>query len=1164
MSLWGKIGNSLRFLPALHFVLLVSLTACTRSSGLPKPDSKEYRGLVTAFYVGLAGLQTGEDVRAGEKLALATQIAPGEPAGWANLGLLAVRHQEFDSAYEKVEKARTLAPDNSQIEALLGLIESKRGKLAEAIFHLKKAVELDGKNLKALYALARESERQAIATSDAEAQKLFERILEKQPRNLAALLEVARLAAKRGDGDALRKAVGNLAEASTAWPDEAKQQMSTLQQEANSTNPRPAALQVAFLRNVLARVPEYRQSLNAVRTPAEFVGEPFLTFIKLPSPSSEPAPPDLTTTFEVQPIPNVPEGELHWMGAVWFDDGGKASLLWADETRVQIVGGARLAFPGGQRLSSPVGPAVRTRALALDLNYDFKTDLVVTGAGGVRVYLRQNSGNFADITARSKLSGNVLNASYSGAWAIDVDLDGDLDILLGANSAGPVLLRNNADSTFAEMKPFKGLSSLAAFAQADVDGDGDPDVAMIDKEGQLAVFSNERLGQFHLRPLPPGLNGRFLAVAAGDVKSDGFLDFVVLKDNGSAIRLSDRDGGLDWDVAELVNAELVRELPGSLSLLVADFDNNGSLDLLVGKNQMFLGGVQGFSRLAAIPEIVSPSVVDINGDGKLDLIGLPREALEANSASARPIQLINRGQKNYRWQTIRTRAAKSTGDQRINSFGIGGEIEVRSGLLTQKQVITSQVVHFGLGEHTETDVARIVWPNGSVQAEFELKSDQAVLAEQRLKGSCPALFAWDGQQMSFVKDCAPWSPALGLHINAQALASIDQTEEWFKVSGERLVPREGYYDLRVTAELWETFYIDHYSLLAVDHPEGTEIFADERCAAPPPRLKIYATAGPKPFASAKDDRGQDVSAVVRDLDLKYLDTFGRGLYQGVTRDHWVELDLPESAPRDGPLYLIGHGWLHPTDATVNIALGQRSAAPPQGLSLEVPSSRGKWMVARSELGFPAGKQKTIVLDVTKIFGPNAPRKLRLRTNMEIYWDQIEWASGILDTSISTRHLNLSQAELHYRGFSAMAAANESSPEVPNYGQLEGTAQKWRDLEGYYTQYGDTRELLEKVDDRIVIMNAGDEMRLRFSAPPQPPRGWIRDFVMVGDGWIKDGDYNSVFSKTVLPLPYHGLKDYAKMPGRLEDDLMYRLHPQDWQNYHTRYVTPEAFVRALRK
>ena len=64
------------------FVSLCLSVSCTRA-GVPAVDSKEYANVVSAFYVGLAGLQTGEDTRAKEKLTLATQLAPGEPAAWA-------------------------------------------------------------------------------------------------------------------------------------------------------------------------------------------------------------------------------------------------------------------------------------------------------------------------------------------------------------------------------------------------------------------------------------------------------------------------------------------------------------------------------------------------------------------------------------------------------------------------------------------------------------------------------------------------------------------------------------------------------------------------------------------------------------------------------------------------------------------------------------------------------------------------------------------------------------------------------------------------------------------------------------------------------------------------------------------------------------------------
>ena len=74
---------------------------------------------------------------------------------------------------------------------------------------------------------------------------------------------------------------------------------------------------------------------------------------------------------------------------------------------------------------------------------------------------------------------------------------------------------------------------------------------------------------------------------------------------------------------------------------------------------------------------------------------------------------------------------------------------------------------------------------------------------------------------------------------------------------------------------------------------------------------------------------------------------------------------------------------------------------------------------------------------------------------------------------------------------------------------------------------------------------------------------MRDYVIAGDGWIKDGDYNTVGSRTVQPLPYHAKTEYNQAPGKLESEWVYRQHPDDWQNYHTRYVTAQPIDLALR-
>jgi hypothetical protein len=205
----------------------------------------------------------------------------------------------------------------------------------------------------------------------------------------------------------------------------------------------------------------------------------------------------------------------------------------------------------------------------------------------------------------------------------------------------------------------------------------------------------------------------------------------------------------------------------------------------------------------------------------------------------------------------------------------------------------------------------------------------------------------------------------------------------------------------------------------------------------------------------------------------------------------------------------------------------------------------------------------MLIDLTEVMTSSSPRRLRLRTNMEVYWDKLEWAAGLPEAQIKTQRFNAETAELRYRGYSVMGRVDDSSPELPDYNRLEFTGQRWRDLIGYYTRYGDIGELLEKVDDRMVLVNAGDEVRLRFQAVADPPAGWSRDYVMIGNGWIKDGDYNSTFSKTVLPLPDAKMREYTKPPGRLEDDPVYRRHARDWQEFHTRYVTPDRFRNAMR-
>jgi hypothetical protein len=1132
----------------LAFLALIAVLSCRGPLRVPEPT---YREAVSAFYTGLAALQTSQELLAREKLDRVTSLVPGEPAGWANVGLLLLRQQEIEPALEKLAKAAELAPKSPEIQRLLALARSRQGKLAEAVGHWKRALELDPGDGKAAFALAQDTERQGGPESEAAAQEVLGRLLARSD-NLAVRLEYARLSAKRGDGAALQKAIDPLAEVSRSWPPEAQAQLEALKSAAS--NPRAAAPRVAFLKNVLLRESAYRRALRDVSTPREEVGEPLVKFLALENPAPQPAAPDMNVSFTVEPAKEPGDRESAWVGPVWLTGEGEPAIVSADAGRVMMGATEVGNFPAGPSAAAPSLDGVA----AADLDYDFRTDLVLAGAGGLRLLRQTEQGRFEDFTKSAGIPASLAGGRLFGAWVADVDTDGDLDVIVAPAEEPLVVLRNNGDRTFAEQKPFGDTLPVRGFAWADLDGEGVPDAAVLRADGSVRVFLNQRGGSFAEAALPANLP-RGAALSTAEVSGDSLLDVLVLTSTGAIGRLSfrEQDGQWEWAATARTSDSSSRAEPGSARLVVADLDNNGAADVVVSgadQSRILMAGPR--SSLTALPAPLpfrAQAAADLDGDGRLELVG--------TDARSRPAVARSRSTVAYRFQVLRPRAATATGDQRINSFGIGGEAELRTGLHVQKQAITAPAVHFGLGAAASADVLRITWPNGVLQSEFDKPADTTVQASQRLKGSCPWLFAWNGREMAFVTDVI-WRSPLGLRINAQSTADVLMTEDWVKVPGDRLVARDGAYDLRITAELWETHFFDLVSLLVVDHPAGTEVFVDERFAVPPPKLQVVATGAVRAFRAVRDDRGRDAGDVVGSRDGRHLDFAGRGAFQGVTRDHFVELDLPEEAPRKGPLWLVAQGWVHPTDSSINVALGQGRHAPPRGLSLHVQDSDGRFREVLSGLGFPAGKDKTVLLDLTGLFPAAGPRRLRLATNLEIFWDRLGWAVGRPDVRLEPRRLSLASAELRYRGYSVTEQASASVPERPRY-VLAGTAPRWLDLQGYHTRFGDVRELLQRVDDRYVIMNAGDEMALVFPEAPPIAAGHVRDFVLVGDGWVKDGDYNTTFSRTVLPLPTHASGRYTTPPGRLEDDPVYRKHPRDFEEYHTRYVSPEKPRDALR-
>jgi len=179
------------------------------------------------------------------------------------------------------------------------------------------------------------------------------------------------------------------------------------------------------------------------------------------------------------------------------------------------------------------------------------------------------------------------------------------------------------------------------------------------------------------------------------------------------------------------------------------------------------------------------------------------------------------------------------------------------------------------------------------------------------------------------------------------------------------------------------------------------------------------------------------------------------------------------------------------------------------------------------MGMPAGKPKTIVVPVKFL---SASRKVRIVTNLCVYWDEVFLSENARDVD-APKLLPLISADLHFRGFSeAHIDSRRMQPDTFAYGHVLATS-FWNPTPGLYTKFGRVDELLRDVDDRLTIMGSGDEVTLRFDAKAldasrdAPRAGWTRDFLIKVDGWAKDRDPNTAFSSSVLPLPFHGMSRY---------------------------------------
>ena len=138
-----------------------------------------------------------------------------------------------------------------------------------------------------------------------------------------------------------------IAAQSASWPADIKQQLTELEKAANGPQPRSAATRSIFLRNVLMQLPSFRADLAQIKPAPGDEAQPFTHFLRLPSPSSTPAPPDTGITFTPQPVAIPGNEHWAWIGSISLDGQGVPTVVVANGHEVRLQTGAAFPFPGG-------------------------------------------------------------------------------------------------------------------------------------------------------------------------------------------------------------------------------------------------------------------------------------------------------------------------------------------------------------------------------------------------------------------------------------------------------------------------------------------------------------------------------------------------------------------------------------------------------------------------------------------------------------------------------------------------------------------------------------------------------------------------------------------------------------------------------------------------
>jgi tetratricopeptide (TPR) repeat protein len=1080
----------------------------------PKPDAV---AAIRANNLGVALMNQQLMEKAARKFEEAQKSDPSLAVAEMNRGIALLNLQKLPEAEAALQHAATLMPKDPRVWCNLGLLYRALGKYKEGVESFQKVIAIDPTDADSFYLIG--SLQLQLQQYDA-AIDSFQTALKINPLHASAEFGLARALQRSGKVDAAREHLHTF-EHLTRDKISAAMTLSYGEQGRYST-------------------------VEDIRT-------------------SEPdVAPMIPVTFTAQPIESATK--LASQGGVCMLDvngDGKSDLIVLQTgdpaVRVYLNQGnnkfketpaADFGFAlKGEGVSCAVG----------DFDNDGHPDVAIALADQLVLLKNLANGKFQDVTKGAGIT--PLNRP-AGLTFVDYDHDGDLDLFVtgspvASRSNSNVLWRNNGNGSFTEWTEPTGLQGsgpTSSTVLSDLNNDRAVDLLVAGETGPT-FYANPREGKFK----PSAIYEEKLAPTVGasivDFNKDGWMDIVLTHSGAPGVSLWKNVDGKRFERVALPMDGVQR----AWGVTTIDFDNDGWIDLAfvietskgsqvrVLRNTGAAGFVDVSQKLGLdklqLKNARALVAADVDGDGASDLV--------ITRSDGAPLVLRNEGgNKNHSLRITLAGLAD-------NKSGLGTKLEVFAEGLWQKWEMAGgsgylsqgpNEILVGLGPHTSADIVRMLWPTGVLQDETEVALGKPIsyLELDRRGSSCPTLFAWDGEKYRFITDVIG-AAVIGHWVSPTEKNKAD-ADEWVKIDGSQIKARNGKLSLRFGEPMEEVNFVDQVRMVAVDHPAASEVYPDERFLDEPPFAsgKVVVTGRPHVPVGAWDNDGRDVRELLREHDHRFVRDFHNLNYAGYANLHALTLDLGEWRPK-APLRLFLQGFIEYFSASSMYAAWQAGISPIAPY-VEAQLPDGSWKRVIDDMGFPAGLPRMITVDLSgKI--PAGTRKIRLVTNLQIYWDQILVDNAEPATAAHVNELPLAASDLQFRGYPQQVDGKTPGDLNYLYENVSQTGPFARER-GDYTHYGDVTDLLHQVDDHYVIFGSGEDMDLEFdtSALPRLPDGWKRDYFFYANGFVKDMDFYEAAPFTVADLPFHRMSTYPYPAGESypddADSLRYRLEWND--------------------